>query len=323
MQITWDKDKHSLTIPEVFKEDAGNYVVRATNAAGSAKCYASMLIKSISESHMMKTRLVESSHSISRLANILPGQSAPEFIKLFGDTRVKPGQPCTLEVVVSGQPEPTVKWLFNSHEIADNSPYQVRKTAGGLHSLHIPEVHVSDAGRFSISADNQVGLATCSALLVVVEDTQLRPSSPPDTPVVKTHKIVSNIPLVPSPTFQSHLSRPPSLKPVEMVIEMPAAPQFTVPLKNLTVDEDTQITFDVKVTGNPEPEITWFKDGILLHHSLSHHITYSDGVVRLFIPQAKQSDTGKYVCVATNLGGRAQNSADLTVKGAKLHHFIN
>ena len=36
---------HSLTIPEVFKEDAGNYMVKAVNAAGEAKCYATMIIR--------------------------------------------------------------------------------------------------------------------------------------------------------------------------------------------------------------------------------------------------------------------------------------
>lgn len=35
----------SLTIPEVFSEDAGKYVVKATNKAGEAKCYALLIVK--------------------------------------------------------------------------------------------------------------------------------------------------------------------------------------------------------------------------------------------------------------------------------------
>ena len=295
-------------------------MVRATNAAGAAKCYASMVIKNVSESQMMKTRLVEASHSISRVAAFTAGHSPPELVKLFGDTRVKPGHPCTLEVVVAGSPAPRVKWYFNNEELSKEAPYQVRESAGGVHSLYIPEVHVVDAGRYSIAAENDAGMATCSALLVVVEDTQLIPSSPPSTPLVqpslKIHqKTITNVPIATSPTFQSHLSRPPSLKPVEMVIELPEAPQFTVALKDLTVDEGTMVTFDVKVFGKPEPEITWYKDGRLLVDCDSHHITHEQGVVTVVIPRASRHDAGKYVCVAKNAGGHAQNSAELIVKG--------
>jgi titin len=63
-QLSSERELHSLTIPEVFKEDAGNYMVRATNAAGTAKCYASLIIKQSADKHMMKTRLVEASHSM-------------------------------------------------------------------------------------------------------------------------------------------------------------------------------------------------------------------------------------------------------------------
>ncbi len=57
---------YSLTIPEVFKEDAGNFVVKATNPAGEAKCYCSLVVRKGSDAHVVKTRLVESSHTVQR-----------------------------------------------------------------------------------------------------------------------------------------------------------------------------------------------------------------------------------------------------------------
>jgi hypothetical protein len=95
-----------LTIAEVFREDAGNYMVKASNAAGTAKCYAALKVKTTGEKHMVKTRLVESSHSTLR--TVQAGHSPPEFTRLFRDTRVRPGEPCTLEVVIIGHPRPTV-----------------------------------------------------------------------------------------------------------------------------------------------------------------------------------------------------------------------
>ena len=66
--------------------------------------------------------------------------------------------------------------------------YQI-SSSGDTYSLHIPEVFDEDAGRFSVVCENDVGKATCSALLVVVEDTSVAmdtDASPPPTPVIKT-----------------------------------------------------------------------------------------------------------------------------------------
>lgn len=106
LQISAERELHSLTIAEVFREDGGNYMVKASNAAGTAKCYAALTVKTTGEKHMVKTRLVESSHSTLR--TVQAGHTPPEFTRLFRDTRVRPGEPCLLEVVISGNPKPMV-----------------------------------------------------------------------------------------------------------------------------------------------------------------------------------------------------------------------
>jgi len=48
-------------------------------------------------------------------------------------------------------------------------------------------------------------------------------------------------------------------------------PQFTQKLRNLTINDGEQLELMVKVDGDPEPQITWNKDGkvnILLHKSI-------------------------------------------------------
>jgi len=97
----------------VFKEDSGNYVVKASNSAGSARCFASLTVKTGGEKHMVKTRLVESSHST--LKTVAAGHTPPEFTRLFRDTRVRPGEPCTLEVAITGTPRPMVSPLHLKH----------------------------------------------------------------------------------------------------------------------------------------------------------------------------------------------------------------
>ena len=55
---------------------------------------------------MVKTRVVEASHSAGR--TVVAGHVPPEFTKIFRDMRVRPGEACTMELVVSGYPKPTV-----------------------------------------------------------------------------------------------------------------------------------------------------------------------------------------------------------------------
>ena len=58
----------------------------------------------------MKVRLVESSHSVQTDAPVKSGHVAPEILKSFHDVHVRPGQPCNIEVVITGVPKPKVVW---------------------------------------------------------------------------------------------------------------------------------------------------------------------------------------------------------------------
>lgn len=61
-----------------------------------------------------------------------------------------------------------VTWFFNGQPVVSRD-YQITMD-GNTHRLHIPEVFDEDAGRFSITAENPSGKATCSAVLNVDEE---------------------------------------------------------------------------------------------------------------------------------------------------------
>ena len=48
-----------------------------------------------------------------------------------------------------------------------------------------------------------------------------------------------------------------------LVDEAPQKPEFLKELKDMTVDEGSDATFEVQVSGQPEPEVQWFKDDVL------------------------------------------------------------
>ena len=101
-----ERELQALTIPAVCKNDEGNYMIKASNEAGQAKCYATLIVKPATDKHAMKMRLIESCHSIT--TNIIEGHSPPEVTKSFSDLHARPGDPCTMEVVIIGTPKPKV-----------------------------------------------------------------------------------------------------------------------------------------------------------------------------------------------------------------------
>uniref|UniRef100_A0A915PUW8 Hemicentin-1 n=1 Tax=Setaria digitata TaxID=48799 RepID=A0A915PUW8_9BILA len=75
---------------------------------------------------------------------------------------------------------------------------------------------------------------------------------------------------------------------------------------------DSAITLQCKITGNPEPSISWIKDGQPL-------ITSSEGArislkgARLDIPRLKQSNIGEYTCTAVNEVGTSSATVNVDV----------
>lgn len=223
------------------------------------------------------------------------------------------------------------------------SPDYKISSYGDTHTLYIPEVFDEDAGRFSVVSENDAGKATCSALLVVVDESQILPKdeSPPETPQVKYAALGFGPPPVvplrqpapvqkpPPPVFKQEIIKPVAAppvaappkptpapyQPVEVVIELPVPPEFIEPLKNLAAQEGTRVTFEGCVRGKPEPSIKWFKEGRQLTSSADFEITYQNGRVHLSIPEVFEKHGGRYSCSAQNKAGQVQSIAELVVKG--------
>lgn len=81
------------------------------------------------------------------------------------------------------------------------------------------------------------------------------------------------------------------------------APSFVVKPTNKTITEGSSVVFTCNVTGNPIPEITWFKDGE----------TVAKGKKLMFVTNRNQS--GEYWCLAANgLNVTVNASASLDVQ---------
>ncbi|ELW63757.1 Coiled-coil domain-containing protein 141 [Tupaia chinensis] len=109
----------------------------------------------------------------------LTGQ-APNFSRLLSNVTVMEGSPVTLEVEVTGFPEPTLTWYKKGQKLSTDGHLQVlhKETR---HSVFIPKVCEANAGLYVAEAQNSSGTLSSSVILhvTVSSETQLPQGSLP------------------------------------------------------------------------------------------------------------------------------------------------
>ena len=86
---------------------------------------------------------------------------------------------------------------------------------------------------------------------------------------------------------------------------------FQFPVGTIRVVEGERVQFDVKVTGNPQPKLTWYHEGEEVVTNYSIDVGLDEG---LSIPCTEPIHTGLYQLVAINSAGRAERQVQLFVR---------
>ncbi|KAM7143815.1 obscurin-like [Molossus nigricans] len=104
------------------------------------------------------------------------------------------------------------------------------------------------------------------------------------------------------------------LEPVPSLRTVEAAPVFLTELQNQEVLDGYPVSFDCVVTGQPMPNVRWFKDGRVLEED-DHYMISDDqqGGHQLIITAVVPSDMGVYRCLAENSMGVSSTKAELRV----------
>ena len=96
-----------------------------------------------------------------------------------------------------------------------------------------------------------------------------------------------------------------------------SAPVVTEHPISTTVARNGPVTLNCAVSGEPEPSVTWYKDGELVRTGAGDHIVLLPGGSLFFlrtVHNKRSSDSGVYRCRATNDHGTVYSSkATLTV----------
>lgn len=93
-------------------------------------------------------------------------------------------------------------------------------------------------------------------------------------------------------------------------------PRFTQPLVSVEVTEGSSATLECKVTGTPEPSITWFKDGAGVADEKRYKTRFDGERATLKLATTELDDEGEYKCMAENAFGSASCSSELLVNEA-------
>ncbi|XP_066554580.1 myosin light chain kinase, smooth muscle isoform X2 [Amia ocellicauda] len=95
----------------------------------------------------------------------------------------------------------------------------------------------------------------------------------------------------------------------------PEAPFFLLPPRNAAVHQGDTATFYVKVKGEPEPEVRWFRDGVSVSPGGCFSLQRMGEGVHVFTVTHVGPDTaGRYLCQVTNCAGDEQTTIRLELK---------
>ncbi|KAG8512340.1 Peroxidasin [Galemys pyrenaicus] len=311
----------TLMIQNARETDQGVYQCMAKNAAGEAKTQEVTL-------------------------RYFGSPARPAFVIQPQNTEVLVGESVTLECSATGHPPPHISWTRGDHTPLPEDPRISITQSGGL---YIQEVVQEDGGEYTCFATNSVDRVQASALIIVqalpgftvtprdraviegqTVDFQCEANGYPQPVIAWTkggsqlsvdrrHLVLSSgtlrisdvrlhdqgqyecqaVNIIGSQRVVAHLTVQPRVTPV-----------FTSTPSDVTVEVGSNTQLPCSAQGEPEPAITWNKDGVQVTESGKFHVS-PEGF--LTINDVGTADAGRYECVARNTIGQASVSVVLGV----------
>jgi len=91
-------------------------------------------------------------------------------------------------------------------------------------------------------------------------------------------------------------------------------PSFLTGLKpTLEIKDGSRLELKVAVKGDPDPQVTWTKEGKPISSSEIMEVKYKNGTASVIINEVFPEDGGKYTCRATNTKGSVETSSKVVI----------
>ncbi|CAL1297366.1 unnamed protein product [Larinioides sclopetarius] len=235
VNLSEGENKAVLTIEKAELNDAGEYKLTATNELGE-----------------------DSSSSPVKVSE--PGKK-PSIVKELKAGKVLEGEEAKLQVVVSGQPMPTIAWMHNGKNVLEGQHSTASIDENGVATLTIHEVKCEDGGLYTVIATNKHGKASSEAPIIV-------------TPLVKIGA---------------------EKKPTKVFEFLQALMPKLVPEGKPCILEAKVTTDPMPVS------VKWTKDGKEIPPSERYQISEEEsGYLKLIVSQMTPADRGKYAVIVSD-----------------------
>lgn len=258
-----------------------------------------------------------------------PNAAPPVFEKIFKNARFAQGGNALFEGRVVGKPQPQVTWTRKGAPLLASNKYRLsyNEQTGDI-TLLINQIGPGDEGEYTCTARNQYGEAICS-VYIQPEGTPMpqfqgyqksqttQQSSYTNGTIIEEFKV---------DTFEYRLLREVSFREsitksdvqmstsVERALGPPAPPQISQKPRNSKLLEGSDAVFSAKLSANPRPRLTWFKNGQRIAQSQKYETTFSNNQANLRVKQAQADDSGHYTLLAENPQGCVVSSAYLAIE---------
>ncbi|UJR28306.1 hypothetical protein I4U23_009551 [Adineta vaga] len=181
----------------------------------------------------------------------------PIFVQPLLDTMINEGQKLKLHAAINAHPEPEIIWYCNNIPLKNTR--DVTLTFDGQLCTLVKDrcEKENDSGFYRITAVNSMGQAE-SICKVTIQSKD-------------------------TPHFRERLQ------------SVRSAPIIHQAFKDQTMNEGDRILFQVRVTGQPKPQIVWYKDNQPLRNTHDHKIRNQDDTYTLEIPELFLDDAGIYM----------------------------
>ncbi|XP_069791647.1 myosin light chain kinase, smooth muscle-like isoform X2 [Narcine bancroftii] len=217
---------------------------------------------------------------------------APAFTLPPRNLRIPIGGMARFDGKVRGHPEPHITWYKNGQLVPKDDRFIIEQSSRGTFSFIIKEVQKEDAGKFTCETANVAGVRQVTVELTVNEETGRKYGWPSNSSSRYSAPSVENRPSIWG--------------------ESP--PKFVTKPTRLIVKEGQNGKFSCKITGRPQPQVTWLKNDVKLQKSDHFNVFEKSGIHFLEICTAQPEDAGHFVCLVMNNSGKAMATAELTIQ---------
>ncbi|XP_009071332.1 PREDICTED: hemicentin-1-like, partial [Acanthisitta chloris] len=332
--VSWFKNGHPLSPgPHLTSRNQGmvlHFVQAEVGDTGKYTCVASNEAGDVSKHFALE--VLEPPH--------INGSDEPEELSVIVNN------PLELLCISSGIPAPKISWMKDGRPLLQTDHVHVLREA-----LRITSAQVEDTGRYTCLASSPAGDDDKEYLVRVHVPPNIAGTSvPQDLTVLQNRQVILECKsdAVPPPTISwlkngELLEGTPRVRILssgrylqinnaalgdtatytcrarnvagemsrEFVLTVHVAPSIRSSPHTAVVHINASALLECAAGGVPTPRITWRKDGAVLTGNNSRYSLLEDG--SLHIPSAHVTDTGRYMCMATNTAGTERKRIDLQV----------